>query len=88
MVSNRIERRRDASLADGPGNDTRVVRVQATFTRFFSAAADCWRNAGIRRSFEPFDRFVRYYDFGGIDRAVHDSAVTGEVVKPILRMPD
>ncbi len=36
----------------------------------------------------PFDRFVRYYDFGDIDRAVHDSAVTGEVIKPILRMPD
>jgi len=34
----------------------------------------------------PFDRFVKFYDFTDINRAVHDSAVTGEVIKPILRM--
>jgi aryl-alcohol dehydrogenase len=34
----------------------------------------------------PYDRFVRYYDFADIDKAIHDSAVTGEVIKPILRM--
>jgi aryl-alcohol dehydrogenase len=35
----------------------------------------------------PFDRLVRYYDFADIDQAIHDSSVTGEVIKPILRMP-
>lgn len=35
----------------------------------------------------PFDRFVTFYDFADIERAVHDSAVTGEVIKPILQMP-
>ena len=30
---------------------------------------------------------VRYYDFDAIVRALYDSAVTGEVIKPILRMP-
>jgi aryl-alcohol dehydrogenase len=34
----------------------------------------------------PYDKFVRYYDFADINRAVYDSAVTGEVIKPILRM--
>jgi aryl-alcohol dehydrogenase len=34
----------------------------------------------------PFDRFVRYYDFADIDKAIHDSAGTGEVIKPILKM--
>ncbi len=34
----------------------------------------------------PYDRFVRFYDFEDINQAVHDSAVTGEVIKPILRM--
>ena len=33
----------------------------------------------------PFDRFVRYYDFADIDQAVSD-AMTGQVVKPILKM--
>ena len=35
----------------------------------------------------PFDRFVCFYDFDAIDQAAHDSAVTGEVIKPILRTP-
>jgi aryl-alcohol dehydrogenase len=34
----------------------------------------------------PFDRFVKYYDFADINQAVHDSAITGEVIKPILLM--
>ncbi len=33
----------------------------------------------------PFDRFVRFYDFADLDRAVADAA-RGEVVKPIIRM--
>ena len=35
----------------------------------------------------PYDRFVRFYNFADINEAVHDSAGTGEVIKPILRMP-
>ncbi len=34
----------------------------------------------------PFDRLVRYYEMGEIERALADSK-SGEVVKPILRMP-
>jgi aryl-alcohol dehydrogenase len=34
----------------------------------------------------PFDRFVRFYPFADIEQAIHDSAVTGEVIKPILRI--
>jgi len=34
----------------------------------------------------PFDRFVRFYEFADIERAIYDSAVTGEVIKPILMM--
>jgi aryl-alcohol dehydrogenase len=34
----------------------------------------------------PFDRLVKYYEFGEIEQALADSA-SGEVVKPILRMP-
>jgi len=35
----------------------------------------------------PFDRFVQFYDFEDIETAIHDTAVTGTVIKPILRMP-
>lgn len=35
----------------------------------------------------PFDRLVRYYDLDQIEQALADSA-SGEVVKPILRMPE
>ena len=35
----------------------------------------------------PFERFVKFYDFADIERAIHESSVTGEVIKPILRMP-
>jgi aryl-alcohol dehydrogenase len=34
----------------------------------------------------PFDRLVKYYEFGEIEQALADSA-SGKVVKPILRMP-
>jgi aryl-alcohol dehydrogenase len=35
----------------------------------------------------PFDRFVQFYGFEDIETAIHDTAVTGTVIKPILRMP-
>jgi aryl-alcohol dehydrogenase len=34
----------------------------------------------------PFDRLVRYYEMGQVEQALADSA-SGEVVKPVLRMP-
>ena len=34
----------------------------------------------------PFDALVRYYELGDIEQALADSA-SGEVVKPILRLP-
>src|SRR5690606_26283975 len=34
----------------------------------------------------PFDRLVRYYELGEVEQALADSA-SGEVIKPILRMP-
>lgn len=34
----------------------------------------------------PFDRFVKFYDFDDIETAIYETAVTGEVIKPILRM--
>ncbi|MGH8826797.1 MAG: hypothetical protein ACRDVZ_04165 [Jiangellaceae bacterium] len=34
----------------------------------------------------PFDRLVRYYELGEIEQALADSK-SGEVIKPILRMP-
>ncbi len=34
----------------------------------------------------PFDRLVKYYEFGEIEQALADSK-SGEVIKPILRMP-
>jgi aryl-alcohol dehydrogenase len=34
----------------------------------------------------PFDQLVRYYEFADIERALADSK-SGEVIKPILRMP-
>jgi aryl-alcohol dehydrogenase len=35
----------------------------------------------------PFERFVKFYEFADIEQAIHESSVTGEVIKPILRMP-
>ena len=34
----------------------------------------------------PYDKFVKFYDFADINQAVHESAVLGDVIKPILRM--
>jgi aryl-alcohol dehydrogenase len=34
----------------------------------------------------PFDKLVRFYDFGEVEQALADSK-SGEVIKPILRMP-
>ena len=33
----------------------------------------------------PYDRFVKYYDFSEINKAVNDSK-SGQVIKSILRM--
>ncbi len=35
----------------------------------------------------PFERLVEYYEMGEIEQALADSA-SGEVIKPVLRMPD
>lgn len=40
----------------------------------------------FRRGRFPFDRLVRYYEFDRIEQALQDSK-SGQVVKPILRMP-
>ena len=34
----------------------------------------------------PFDRLVKYYEMGDVEQALEDSK-SGEVVKPVLRMP-
>ena len=34
----------------------------------------------------PFDRLVQYYELGEIEQALADSK-SGEVIKPVLRMP-
>ena len=34
----------------------------------------------------PYDRFVKFYDFSDINQAISESK-SGEVIKPILRMP-
>ncbi len=58
-----------------------VVLGEASPQNFVPYLASLYRSGRL-----PFDRFVRYYDFADIDQAVHDSAVTGEVIKPILKM--
>jgi len=60
-----------------------VVMGEANTQTFVPYLAALYRDGRL-----PFDRFVRFYDFEAIDQAVHDSAVTGEVIKPILRMPE
>jgi aryl-alcohol dehydrogenase len=59
-----------------------VIMGEARVHNFIPYLANLYRDGRL-----PFDRFVRFYDFADIDQAVHDSAVTGEVIKPILRMP-
>ena len=58
-----------------------VVLGDANPQNFVPYLAALYRDSRL-----PFDRMVRYYDFADINQAVHDSAVTGEVIKPILRM--
>ncbi|MDH3641276.1 MAG: NAD(P)-dependent alcohol dehydrogenase [Gammaproteobacteria bacterium] len=58
-----------------------VVLGEANPQNFVPYLAALYRDGRL-----PFDRFVKYYDFADINQAVHDSAVTGEVIKPVLRM--
>jgi aryl-alcohol dehydrogenase len=58
-----------------------VILGDAVTQTFVPYLAELYRNGQL-----PFDKFVKYYDFADINQAVHDSAVTGEVIKPILRM--
>lgn len=58
-----------------------VVLGDAPTQTFVPYLAELYRDGRL-----PYDKFVRYYDFADINQAVHDSAVTGEVIKPILRM--
>ena len=60
-----------------------VVMGEANVQVFVPYLAELFRQGKL-----PYDRFVRFYDFADINQAVHDSAVTGEVIKPILRMPE
>jgi len=59
-----------------------VVMGEAQVANFVPYLAELYRDGRL-----PYDRFVQFYDFTDIDKAVHDSAVTGDVIKPILRMP-
>ena len=59
-----------------------VVMGEANVQSFVPYLAELFRDGRL-----PYDRFVKFYDFADINQAVHDSAVTGEVIKPILRMP-
>jgi len=58
-----------------------VVMGEAQVANFVPYLAELYRDGRL-----PYDRFVQFYDFADIDQAVHDSAVTGDVIKPILRM--
>jgi aryl-alcohol dehydrogenase len=58
-----------------------VVMGDSVTQTFVPYLAELYRNGQL-----PYDKFVKYYDFADINQAVHDSAVTGEVIKPILRM--
>jgi aryl-alcohol dehydrogenase len=58
-----------------------VVLGDAATQTFVPYLAELWRAGRL-----PYEKFVKYYDFADINQAVHDSAVTGEVIKPILRM--
>ena len=57
-----------------------VVLGEANPQTFVPYLAELYRDGRL-----PYDRFVRFYDFADIDRAVSD-AMSGDVVKPILRM--
>ena len=59
-----------------------VVMGDANTQTFVPYLASLYRDGRL-----PFDRFVRYYDLADINQAVADSAGSGDVIKPILRMP-
>jgi Zn-dependent alcohol dehydrogenase len=40
----------------------------------------------VRAGRFPFDRVVKYYEMAEVERALADSK-SGEVIKPVLRMP-
>ena len=58
-----------------------VVMGDSVPQTFVPYLAELYRSGRL-----PFDKFVKYYDFADINQAVHDSALTGEVIKPILRI--
>ena len=58
-----------------------VIMGEARVGKFVPFLAELYENGQL-----PFDKFVKFYDFEEIDRAIHESAGTGEVIKPILRM--
>jgi aryl-alcohol dehydrogenase len=60
----------------------RVVLGDANVHTFVPYLAALFRDGRL-----PYDQFVRFYEFTDINQAVYDSAVTGEVIKPVLRMP-
>lgn len=59
-----------------------VVMGEANVQDFVPYLAELFRQGRL-----PYDRFVKFYEFADINQAVHDSAGTGEVIKPILLMP-
>lgn len=59
-----------------------VVMGEAKVAEFILYLTDLYKQGKL-----PFDRFTELYDFREIEQAIHDSAVTGEVIKPILKMP-
>lgn len=59
-----------------------VIMGNANVHTFIPYLASLYREGRL-----PYDRFVHYYDFADINQAVHDTAVTGEVIKAILKMP-
>ena len=58
-----------------------VVMGEANVSSFILYLTEMYKSGHL-----PFDQFVKFYEFRDIDQAVHDSAVTGDVIKPILRM--
>ena len=58
-----------------------VVMGDAVLQTFVPYLAELHRTGRL-----PYDKFVKFYDFADINQAVHESAVLGDVIKPILRM--
>lgn len=59
-----------------------VIGVGGRSGQLISALAELYQQGRF-----PFDQLVRFYQLDEIDQALADSN-SGEVVKPILRMPD